>query len=314
MSSSPPICSPPPSASEPSGTVPDSSRCGYVALIGRPNAGKSTLFNAFVGQRLSIVTPRPQTTRSRILGILTRPASQMILMDTPGLLDPSYKLHEFMVQQIDLAARGADVVLLLLDASRPRDRSELVRDFLRRNRVLLVTVLNKVDLLPVEQVDATVAALQEEFGLALLLPISALRGDHAGALLERLEALLPLGDRLYPEEMVAEQPERFFAAEFIREAAFLNLREELPYSLSVSIEEFSEHGQKTFIRAIVYVERESQKGIVIGHRGENLGRIGRQARLQIEALIDAPVYLELRVKVRPDWRNRDRDLREFGYR
>ena len=307
MRSKQPTSCPPASASE-------QPRVGYVALAGRPNAGKSTLFNAFLGQRLSIVTAKPQTTRSRILGILTRPQSQIIFLDTPGLLDASYKLHETMAHQIDQAARQADLVLLLFDASRPKDRSALVKDFLARARVPVLAILNKVDLVQPTQLDALQKILADEFGIASPIPVSALRGDGLDKLLSRLEAQLPCGPKLYPDDMVAEQPERFFAAERIREVAFEHLEDELPYAINIHIEEFRQRpSHKTYIRAIIYVGRESQKGIVIGKKGMRLRSIGRKARAALEELLDEPVYVELWVKVRPDWRDKERDLREFGY-
>ena len=307
MRSKQPTSCPPASASE-------QPRVGYVALAGRPNAGKSTLFNAFLGQRLSIVTAKPQTTRSRILGILTRPQSQIIFLDTPGLLEASYKLHETMAHQIDQAARQADLVLLLFDASRPKDRSALVKHFLAHTRVPVLAVLNKIDLVQPTQLDGLQKSIADEFGIASPIPVSALRGDGLGKLLSRLEAQLPCGPKLYPDDMVAEQPERFFAAERIREVAFEHLEDELPYAINIHIEEFRQRpGHKTYIRAIIYVGRESQKGIVIGKKGMRLRSIGRQARTALEELLDEPVYVELWVKVRPDWRDKERDLREFGY-
>ena len=307
MRSKQPTSCPPASASE-------QPRVGYVALAGRPNAGKSTLFNAFLGQRLSIVTAKPQTTRSRILGILTRLQSQIIFLDTPGLLNASYKLHETMARQIDQAARQADLVLLLFDASRPKDRSALVKHFLERVQAPVLAVLNKIDLVQPTQLEALRKSLSDEFGIASPIPVSARRGDGLGKLLSRLEAQLPCGPKLYPDDMVAEQPERFFAAEWIREAAFEHLEDELPYAVNIHIEEFRQRrGHKTYISAIIYVGRESQKGIVIGKKGMRLRSIGRRARAALEELLDAPVYIELWVKVRPDWRDKERDLREFGY-
>jgi len=218
-----------------------------------------------------------------------------------------------MTYQIELAARHADLALLLLDATRPRDRHELVRDFIDEFRLPLVPVLNKTDLLEPEQVEDQRRDLCRDFGLEDLLPISALRGDQLDALLERLESLLPLGPKLYPDDMIAEQPERFFVAELIREAAFDQLDDELPYSLTITIEEFRERSAKTYINAVIHVERETQKGIVIGHRGSRLRAIGSQARQRVEELLETSVYLDLWVKVRPDWRKKDKDLREFGY-
>ena len=307
MSSEQPTNSPPTSASE----LP---RVGYVALAGRPNAGKSTLFNAFLGQRLSIVTSKPQTTRGRILGILTRAQSQIIFLDTPGLLDADYKLHRTMENQIDQAARQADIILLLVDASRPKDRDVLIKRFHKRAQVPVLATLNKIDLVDPAQITPLQQSLENEFGIEKPIPVSALRGDGLDGLLTQLEAYLPYGPKLYPDDMVAEQPERFFVAELIREAAFEHLEDELPYAINVHIEEFREQeGRKTYINAIIYVERESQKGIVIGKKGKNLHSIGRKARVGVEELLEAPVFLELWVKVRSDWRNTDRDLREFGY-
>ena len=327
MSSRTPISSLPPSDSDLPPVVGASSaslRCGYIALVGRPNAGKSTLFNSLLGQRLSIVTPKPQTTRSRILGVVTSPSSQMIFLDTPGLLEPSYRLHERMVAQIERSARDADVVLLLVDSTRLDDRSDLIRQFLKRTRAPVGVALNKLDQVPAETLEALCDKVSHDFGVESPLPISALYELGLDVLLAQLESMLPLGPQLYPEDMVADRPERFFAAELIREAAFNHLTEELPYSIEVAIDEFEERaagagedvegaGGKSYIAATIYVERDSQKGIVVGRKGRRLRDIGRDARLQIEAMIDQPVFLELRVKTRPDWRNRLRDLREFGY-
>ncbi len=274
-------------------------------------------------QRLSIVTSKPQTTRSRILGVLTRPGSQTIFLDTPGLLEPSYRLHEAMDRQIERASSEADVVLLLIDATRLDDRRDLISAFVSRTNTPIVPALNKTDLLSPDRVKAALDEVEGGFGLTPAMPISALRGENLDALLSRLESLLPMGQQLYPDDMIAEQPERFFAAELIREAAFEQLGDELPYAVQVVVEEFSDPamesgdtgGQdKTYIAATLYVERDSQKGIVIGRGGQRLRSIGRQARERIEALVAAGVYLDLRVKVRRDWRNRDSDLKEFGYR
>lgn len=326
-----PICSPPLSGSElsasglsASGPDPDEGaksaevhRFGYVTLVGRPNAGKSTLFNTFLGQRLSIVTPRPQTTRGRILGILTRPLAQFVFLDTPGLLEASYKLHETMERQIQRACSDGDVVVLMLDATRPQDRADLIQAFLARNRKPLLPVLNKIDQVAPATLPSLMQHLCQLHGLEALLPLSALKGDNVPELLERVAAFMPAGPPLYPEDMVAEQPERFFAAELVRETAFEQLSDELPYSIQVEVDEFREpeegDGRKTYLHCTLYVERDSQKGIVIGKRGTRLRSIGTGARRKIETLIDGPVFLELRVRVRPDWRKRDRDLNEFGY-
>ena len=206
------------------------------------------------------------------------------------------------------------MALLLIDASKPRDRAKLVHRFLEKARTQVIAVLNKIDLLDPKILDSLLEQLRKEYNLQELLPISALRGAHLDTLLERIDAHLPLGPKLYPDDMVAEQPERFFAAELIREAAFENLEDELPYSINIAIEEFKERAEgKTYINAVLYVERESQKGIVIGRKGVRLQAIGKQARKGIEQMLEQSVYLELWVKVRPGWRNHERDLKEFGY-
>ena len=219
-----------------------------------------------------------------------------------------------MERQIEQAAREADVALLLIDASQPRDRAKLVRRFLEQARTPVIAALNKIDLLGSGILDNLQRQIQSEYNLSELIPISALQDSNLSPLLERIDAQLPTGPKLYPDEMVAEQPERFFAAELIRESAFEHLENELPYSISITIDEFKEQtANKTYISAVIYVERDSQKGIVIGRKGSRLQSIGKQARKAIETLIDQSVYLELWVKVRPGWRNQERDLREFGY-
>ncbi len=295
-------------------------RSGYVALVGRPNAGKSTLFNTILGQRLSIVTAKPQTTRQRVLGILTGDDSQIVFLDTPGLLQSSYRLHENLERQIKRSTRDADLIVLLLDAQRLHDRSDLIHTFLDglgTRREQLIVVLNKVDAVDPQSIDALVADAKQTFSFDQVLLISALRGTNVSELLAQLGQRLPDGPALYPPDMVADQPERFFTAELIREAAFERLEDELPYSIEVVIDEFREpepgSSRKIYIHATLFVERDSQKGIVIGSGGKRLRSIGSAARPKIEVLVDGPVYLELRVKVRPDWRSKERDLKEFGY-
>ena len=289
-------------------------RSGYVALIGRPNAGKSTLFNAFIGQRLSIVTAKPQTTRGRILGIVTDNENQIIFLDTPGLLQPSYKLHESMEKQIEHAAKQADLALLILDATNPKDRLPLVQHFLAKNRTPVFALLNKIDLIPEDRVDSLLSDLCTIYKIPEIIPLSALTNKNLDTVFTQIKAKLPEGPQLYPEDMIAEQPERFFAAELIREAAFEHLEDELPYSINIAIEDFVERtDEKSYILGIIYVERESQKGIVIGRKASRLQAIGKQARKSIEDLIQSKVYLELKVKVRSGWRNNESALNEFGY-
>ena len=289
-------------------------RSGYVALIGRPNAGKSTLFNAFIGQRLSIVTAKPQTTRGRILGIVTDNENQIIFLDTPGLLQPSYKLHESMEKQIEHAARQADLALLILDATNPKDRLPIVQHFLAKNRTPVFALLNKIDFIPEDRVDSLLSDLCKIYKIPEIIPLSALTNKNLDTVFTQIKSKLPEGPQLYPEDMIAEQPERFFAAELIREAAFEHLEDELPYSINIAIEDFVERtDEKSYILGIIYVERESQKGIVIGRKASRLQAIGKQARKSIEDLIQSKVYLELKVKVRSGWRNNESALNEFGY-
>jgi GTP-binding protein Era len=230
-----------------------------------------------------------------------------------------------MVQQAERSATEADVALLLVDGTRPFDRFDLVADLVGRLHVPLITAINKIDKVPLERVNGIVEEVRSRLGLDEVLTMSALRGQHVDETLEQLEQRLPLGPKLYPDDMIAEQPERFFVAEFIRQAAFDQLADELPYSIEVVIDEFrdaaghapetdgADRGSKTYIHATLFVERESQKGIVIGRKASRLRSIGSAARREVETLLDRPVFLDLRVKVRPDWRDKDRDLKEFGY-
>ena len=253
----------------------------------------------------------------------------MIFLDTPGLLEPSSLLHETMARQIERSVRDADVVLLLLDAGRPADRPDLIHSFLSRNRTPVIAAVNKIDLLPSGDPAKVVERIAGKFGLQLVNPISARDGLNVDSLLRKLESALPAGVKLYPDEVLAEQPERFFVGELVRQAAFELLSEELPYAIAVEVDEFVDptdpdggegpedgapHAGKTYIGVIVYVEKESQKGIVIGRKGSMLRQIGRRARTEIELLLGCEVYLDLWVKVRRDWRNRERDLNELGYR
>ncbi|MDA0745755.1 MAG: GTPase Era [bacterium] len=289
-------------------------RSGYIVFAGRPNVGKSTLFNALVGERLSIISAKPQTTRDRILGILTTPRSQMIFLDTPGLLEPRYRLQEVMFNQIRNAIQNADVLLGILDASDLETSfDEPVQKILRATDTPRIVALNKIDLVDAETAKRTVDLVSKALPSQEILPISAQGGHNLDRLKVALEAALPLGPLLYPEDTLTEHPERFFAAELIREELFIQLHQELPYAIAVRIEEFIEDRPKVYIRADVVVERESQKGIVIGNGGKMLRAIGKSARLKIETFLSRPVYLDLHVKVYENWRKKDQALRGFGY-
>jgi len=295
---------------------PPDHRSGYVAVVGRPNVGKSTLTNAYLGQKIAIVSEKPQTTRNRLLGILTREDAQIIFVDTPGIHAPLHKLGEYMVETAARAIPDADVVLFIVDASvPPTGEDALVADAVRERgaRLPVVMALNKIDLLPSSESPHAEAYL-DMLKPDAWLPISAVRGDNRDELLELVLAQLPLGPRYYPEDQITDQQTRFIAAELIREAALRRLRQEVPYALAVVVDEFKRRSEEmTYIGATIYVERDSQKGIVIGQGGKTLKDIGKAARTEIEKLVDTRVFLELWVKVWPKWRKKEDDLRRLGY-
>ncbi|MCL6465698.1 MAG: GTPase Era [candidate division WOR-3 bacterium] len=283
-------------------------RAGYVAIIGRPNAGKSTLLNQLLGHRLAIVTPKPQTTRHRILGILNGPDYQALLLDTPGILDPKYALHQFMKEEIKKALDDSDVVLLVIDATQP-ECSDL--KLLAHRRALVA--LNKIDAVPKQNL-LPLAAECAQAGIEKVFMISALKGNGVDDLKKGIVELLPEGAPFYPPDTLSERPERFFVAELIREAVFNRYGAEIPYSTTVVIEEFRERpNRKDYIRAVIYVEKESQKGILIGEGGRALKKVGEIARESIEQFLGRPVYLELWVKVAKSWRQDENFIRQNLY-
>jgi len=291
-------------------------KSGFVAIVGKPNVGKSTLLNSFLGQKLSIVTPKAQTTRNRITGILTGENYQIIFFDTPGIFEPSYKLQQYMVRNAIKSASEADLILLMVSALSKPDSSEkeVIKKIKELNKKTLL-VLNKIDkiqdkglLLPL------IAEYNSEYGFDEIMPISALKGDGVAELLKMIVQYLPYGEIYYPEDEISNMPERFFIAEIIREKLFMQTQKEVPYSTTVQTEEMKVRDDgKTYIRATIYVERDSQKGIIIGNKGNMLKKIGQEARKDIEDWLNTPIYLDLWVSVKDDWRNKDSDLREFGY-
>jgi GTP-binding protein Era len=280
-------------------------RCGVVALAGRPNVGKSSLLNALIGEHLAIVSPKPQTTRLPVVGVLQRGDTQVVLADCPGLLDPAYRLQEVMRHAALAALADADAIAFLHPlAEYPAPPLAVVAGLATAPRAPVLAVYTKADL---------VGATARPALAADACAVSARTGEGVGALADRLAALVPEGPWLYDPEQLAAQPLRFFAAEYVREAAFAELQEELPYSVAVVIEEFRESETPVYIRAILYVERDSQKGIVIGAGGRTVKAIGEAARARIEALMGARVFLDLHVKVLPQWRRRDAALKRLGY-
>ena len=291
-------------------------RCGFVALVGRPNVGKSTLLNALVGAKLAIVSPKPQTTRTRILGVKTLPQAQVIFVDTPGLHPHSSSLlNQRMVETALHALQDTDVMVFLVDAQRgviPADEDIARR--LSSMPVPVIVVLNKIDLVA----RTTLLPLLERLALLLpgrdLVPLSALTGENTAELLKTITASLPVGTAVYPEDELTDQSERVLAQEAVREQLFLQTQQEVPYATAVMVEEFTEKPEKSLvlIRAVIYVERPSQRAIIIGERGTRLKQIGQAARLQLERLFGRKVFLELFVKVAKGWTNDPERLRELG--
>lgn len=284
-------------------------RSGIVTVVGRPNAGKSTLLNRIVGQKLSITSPKPQTTRDRVVGILSTDAAQMVVFDTPGLLNPRYALHAAMRGAALDAIRDADAILYLVDATEPfPGELAAVAELPHAPSAPVIVAFNKADLLTA---DARARLLVEHPGGRL---VSAVSGEGVDELLASLEGALPESPFLYPEDEISTQPLRFFAAELIRETALEQLSDEVPYSVACAIEEFREERDPIFIRAVIYVERESQKGILVGAKGARIREIGRASRLKLEELVGGHVYLDLRVKVLANWRRKAASLNRLGYR
>jgi len=290
-------------------------KSGYAALIGQPNVGKSTLMNALLGLKLSIVTPKPQTTRHSILGILSEGNYQIIFYDTPGLLVPRYKLQDKMLKAAQRAIEESDLIVFMVEPDlRP---SSLIKETLQsvvEKKKITILVINKIDTINKDDLLPIIEYYNETYQVEEIVPISALKGDGLDELKATLQKYLPYGFPYYPTDMITNHPEKFFVSEIIREKIFQNYGEEIPYSTTVVIEEFKENpDRKDYIRANIIVERDSQKGILIGKGGAALKRVGRLAREEIELFLERPVFLELFVKVREKWRQKDHFLKEFGY-
>ncbi len=289
-------------------------RAGYVALVGKPNVGKSTLLNQLLKFKISIVTHKPQTTRKKVLGILSGENYQIVFIDTPGIIEPRYSLQKVMMKYVRNAMEDADLIVYLVDASAPRQDFDPLEQQIAPMEKPVILALNKIDLVKKNDLLPLMDAYRSLYNFRALVPISAIKGDGLDELVQEIVNNLPYSPPYYPPDYVTDQQERFFVSEIIREKIFQLYGEEIPYSCHVQIEEFKENpGRKDFIRAIIYVERISQKGILIGKKGQALKRVGELARQEIEAFLGRPVYLELYVKVMEDWRKKENKLRRLGY-
>ncbi len=289
-------------------------RAGFVAIIGRPNAGKSTLLNRLVGQKVAIVTSKPQTTRNRIQGIVTRPEGQIVLVDTPGLHEGKTALNRQMMREVAAALEGIDVLLMMVDASRTLPHAdELLLERGQRFGGKTVLALNKIDMVPKAKLLPLMDAFAKAFPFAALVPISALKGEGCDALVKEILEELPEGEPFFPEEQVTDQPERFLVGEIIREKAIDLTYHEVPHALAVVIDQFEETPKLLRIHATLHVERDSQKKILIGHKGEMLKKIGTAARKELEALLGTKVFLAMFVKVLADWRENPQRVRELDW-
>ena len=287
-------------------------KAGFVSILGKPNVGKSTLMNALVGERLSIMTSKAQTTRHRIFGILSRSDSQIIFSDTPGVIDPKYKLQESMMRFVKASLEDADLILYMVELGEKFDKNENLKHILK-NKAPKFLVINKTDQAKGSQIIDKVNYWQEVFPLAQIFPISALEKVDIDKLYNAVRLALPNHPPYFPEDHITDKSERFITAEIIREKIFLNYKKEVPYSCEVEIEEFKEAENILRIRAVIYVERNSQKGIIIGKNGASLKKVGIESRLDIEKFFEKKVHLETYVKVEKDWRKKDRSLKKFGY-
>lgn len=291
-------------------------RSGFVAIIGRPNVGKSTLLNRVLGQKIAIMSDKAQTTRNKIQGVYTDAASQIIFMDTPGIHKPKHALGEFMMETAYSALREVELVLFLINANEPIGRGDkFIIEKLKTLKTPIYLIINKIDLVSPETVLKTIETYQQELPFAHIVPISALQGNNVEHMLETIKAHLPVGPQYYPADQVSDHPEYFVVAEFIREKVLQLTKEEIPHSVAVVVEQMQKNEQgKVHVYATIVVERSSQKGIVIGKGGKLLKEIGTRARHDIERLLGEKVFLELWVKVQKDWRDKQSVLSDYGYR
>ena len=289
-------------------------KSGFVNIIGNPNVGKSTLMNKLIGQDLSIITNKAQTTRHRIKGILSEENFQIVFSDTPGIIKPAYKLQENMMDYVKSALKDADVILYIVEIGEKGLKDDELFKQIKQLKVPLIILLNKIDLVSQENVLSEIENWKIIFPNSTILPISALNGFNTKETVKIIVDLLPFSPPYFSKDDVTDKSERFFVEEIIREKILKHYKKEVPYSVQISVEEFFEEEEIVKIRAIIYVLRESQKGILIGHKGLGLKRIGSEARKDIEKLLEKKVFLSTPIKVKKDWRNDIKQLKKFGYR
>mgnify|MGYP000982794132 FL=1 len=288
-------------------------RSGFVNIVGNPNVGKSTLMNLLVGERVSIITSKAQTTRHRIMGIVNTPELQIVYSDTPGVLRPNYKLQESMLEFSESALGDADVLLYVTDTVETADKNEFFLERVRGVKCPVLLLINKVDLTTQPELEALVERWHQELPEAEIIPLSALNNFNVQPLKKRIESLIPPSPPYFEKDALTDKPARFFVTEIIREKILLYYKKEIPYSVEVVVESFKEEDERIHIQALIVVERDSQKGIIIGHRGVAIKKVGTMARRDMERFFEKKIFLELFVKVEKDWRNRDKILRAYGY-
>lgn len=288
-------------------------KSGFVNIVGNPNVGKSTLMNALVGERISIITQKAQTTRHRIMGIVNGDDFQIVYSDTPGVLKPNYRLQESMRKFSNSALTDADVLLYVTDVYDSNDKNADFIEKVSLNQAALVLVINKIDLIDQPKLEALVDKWKELLSRAEIFPVSAQEKFNIEPLFKRIKELLPDSPPFFEKDQLTDKPARFFVNEIIREKILLNYDKEIPYAVEVEVEQFKEEEKLIRINAVIYAERDSQKGIIIGHGGKSLKKVGTEARKDLEAFFEKKVFLELFVKVEKDWRNKDTKLRNFGY-
>ena len=292
-------------------------KSGFVSIIGRPNVGKSTFLNRVIGQKIAIMSDKPQTTRNKIQGVYTTEDLQTIFIDTPGIHKPKHKLGGFMMKVATNALREVDAILFMINVTEPKGKGdEFIIEKLKELDTPIILVMNKVDLIHPNDIPPIIESYQNELNFAAVVPISALQGNNVEPLLQEIAKILPEGPMYYPADQITDHPERFIISEMIREKVLQKTRDEVPHSIAVAIDQIKtrEDGNMVDIHATIMIERDSQKGIIIGKRGALLKEIGSEARTDIEMLLGTKVYLNLWVKVQKDWRNKAGQLRELGFR